>query len=172
MHTKAAHGADAQARVAALEACFREVAAMRMAGVPVLRPGLRVQAVGLAAWGDDAAVLSGVLVTPWFMSLVRLPLRPASADVSGAWLAVGRKATRSLGGVQFEFIGSHEPGLGAFETSSLFSPMFHFADHDAALATAWEVLRQLRAGPAALAPEPVPSRRGFLFGRAPTGAQP
>jgi hypothetical protein len=50
--------------------------------------------------------------------------------------------------------------------------MFEFADHAAALATATEILRQLRPNPASAkqsAPS-VPSRRGFLFGRASAGS--
>jgi hypothetical protein len=50
--------------------------------------------------------------------------------------------------------------------------MFEFADHAAALATATEILRQLRpsAAPAKSAAPMVPSRRGFLFGRASAGS--
>lgn len=176
MHTQAA-AAD---RVAALEGAFRHIRATRMAGVPLLHPGLRVQALGFALEATDAAALCGVLITPWFMSLVRLPLRPRGSADAG-WLAVGGKQLRRVGVAEFEFMGALEPGLGVYETASLFSPMAEFSDHAAALATAQEVLRQLRtpeAG-AAAAPEPAataaatasaepaPSRRGFLFGRGP-----
>jgi [NiFe] hydrogenase assembly HybE family chaperone len=144
------------ARVAGLEACFREVARTRMAGVPVLHPGLRVQAVGFVA---EAGVASGILVTPWFMNLLRLPLD------GQPMLAPGAKGPRELGTRRFEFIGGHEAALGAYEAASLFSPMFEFADHAAALATAQAVLEQLR-------PQQVAARRGFLFGRSALGASP
>lgn len=182
-------------RMAALEGAFRHIRATRMAGMPLLHPGLRVQALGFEPEAGDANTLCGVLLTPWFMSLVRLPLRPRGGADAG-WLAVGLKQQRRMGMAEFEFIGALEPGLGVFEAASLFSPMAEFADHAAALATAHEVLRQLRApepavvaasaavpalapaGAPAVAPaaaaaptEPVPSRRGFLFGRSPaTGA--
>jgi [NiFe] hydrogenase assembly HybE family chaperone len=96
-------------------------------------------------------MLQGVLVTPWFMNLVRLPLRNAPA--TGPVLAERQKATRPFGNTDFEFIGSFEARIGAFEVCSLYSPMFEFADHAAALATAQEVLNQLHRP----APEPAPT---------------
>ena len=178
-------------RLASLEAAFRHVAATRMAGVPVLHPGLRVQPVGFECEASpalpQAAVLSGVLVTPWFMSVLRLPLQPVSAS-DGAdlgWLAVGHPGPRSIGSLTLDFLGGFEPVLGVYEASSLFSPMFEFFDHGAAVATAVEALALLRAPVAApttaplfvatpvAAPgtnAPVPSRRGFLFGRPSAGA--
>jgi [NiFe] hydrogenase assembly HybE family chaperone len=72
-----------------------------------------------------------------------------------------------VGSEVFPFIGAHEEGFGAYEACSLFSPMFEFADHDAALATAQAVLGALH--PPASAPvsgEPLAaSRRALLFGR-------
>lgn len=158
-------------RVAALEGAFRHIRATRMAGVPVLHPGVRVQAVGFEPEAGAGGALCGVLITPWFMSLLRLPMQPPASPT--AWLGVGCKAMRRIGGTEFEFIGASEHELGVFETSSLFSPMFELADHATALATAHEVLRQLRAPPLAVEPaaparqagEVAPSRRGFLFGR-------
>lgn len=176
-------------RVALLTQAFEHIAATRMAGVPVLHAGLRVEAVGFAPQvdGNGAPGLLGVLVTPWFMNLVWLPTPPDAAP-----LAVGDKRLRCLGGEVLGFIGAQEAGC-AFEACSLFSPMFEFADQDAARAVARAVMDALRAGdavpapglaaPAALAAPValaapaalagpvrvdapgVPSRRGFLFGR-------
>lgn len=150
-------------RILALEQAFTRIAATRMRDVPVQNPALRVQAVGFAPQADDA-VLLGVLLTPWFMNLVRLPL--GEADAGAHLLAVGAKTKRQVGTEQFEFIGAYEAGLGAFEACSLFSPMFEFADQAAAVATASEVLALLRAPvPQEHKPPPAPSRRGFLLGR-------
>ena len=158
-----------QSRVQTLEQVFAHIAATRLQGVPVQNPALRVQAVGFApqADPDGGEWLLGVLVTPWFMNLVCLP--QATTDAGEAVVGVGQKASRKIGSKIFEFIGAHEDGLGAFTCCSLFSPMFEFADHAAAVATACEVLNLLRTP----APAPVlkvkaesaPSRRGFLFGR-------
>jgi [NiFe] hydrogenase assembly HybE family chaperone len=140
-----------------LEAGFRHIASTRMAGVPVLNPALRVQAVGLLPDAEDTAVAFGVLVTPWFMNLLRVPLND---EAGAAMLGVGVKAERDCGARRFEFIGAHEAAVGRYESASLFSPMFEFADQAAAVATAHEVLALLRP-PAAASP----ARRGFLFGR-------
>lgn len=158
-------------RVQALAQAFERIGHTRMRGVPVLNPQLGVQTIGFEkAPGLDHApeALAGILITPWFMNLVRLPVA-ADAPAKG-WLTPGFKARRTLGCERFEFIGASEEGLGAFEVCSLFSPMFEFANQQAAVATATEVLALLRAPVAA----PVvsasatlpPSRRGFLFGRA------
>lgn len=151
-------------RVQTLEQVFADIAATRMQGVPVLNPALRVQAVGFAPQADPEGGewLLGILVTPWFMNLVCLPLDLAQAGENV--LGVGQKAKRQIGSETFELIGAHEDGLGAFACCSLFSPMFEFADHAAAVATACEVLNLLRT-PAAASVVEAPSRRGFLFGR-------
>lgn len=157
--------------VRALEHLFAEIASTRMRGVPVQNTALQVQAVGFAPDPQQAGVWLGILISPWFMNLVRLA-SPQQAPHAG-FLAERDKATRQFGNTQFEFIGAFEPSMGAFETCSLFSPMFEFAEHSAAVATATEILSQLRqAAPAPLPKTPAaPSRRGFLFGRpaAPAG---
>ncbi|MCA0241968.1 MAG: [NiFe]-hydrogenase assembly chaperone HybE [Proteobacteria bacterium] len=146
------------ARVQALEAAFGRIQATRMAGLPLLHPGLRVQAVGFAADGDGLA--QGVLVTPWFMNLVRLPLDGDDDDAAGALPEPGQALDLPVGGWRMRFLGQHEPGLGRFAAASLVSPMSEFADQAAALATARAVLETLR---------PRPARRGFLFGAARAG---
>lgn len=165
-------------RVQALQDCFREIGRTRMDGVPLLHCELQVQAVDFACVRHEVTdVLQGVLITPWFMNLVQLPVQ-ACADRQ----RVGLSQRHAVGSAEFAFIGAYEPSLGAFEACSLFSPMFEFADQAAALKTAQEVLGQLRL-PAAVvaAPEvravspaavPDPGRRGFLFGRRAAQASP
>jgi [NiFe] hydrogenase assembly HybE family chaperone len=149
-------------RVHALEALFRDIAGQRMADVPVLNRALRVEAVGFEPHalepGLDAGA-TGILITPWFMNLLRLPLRREDDSTRSG-------ASRSLpvGRERFDFIGAFEPAIGTFEACSLFSPMFDFRDHDAARATADAVLARLRAAPDGNEPAR-PARRGFLFGR-------
>jgi [NiFe] hydrogenase assembly HybE family chaperone len=187
-------------RVATLQAVFAEIAGSRMAGLPLLNPRLQVEAIGFellhapapAPTGEPPACSAalpcggpcalGVLVTPWFMNLVCLPL--LAQDLPAA---VGQRQSRLIGGQQFDFLVAHEPALGSFGACSLFSPMQDFGDAAMARATALAVLDLLRQGPAApllpspqlppVAPRPAvaglapgPARRGFLFGRSGAGA--
>jgi [NiFe] hydrogenase assembly HybE family chaperone len=150
-------------RVAELATLFTHIAHARMAGVPVLNAALQVEAIGFeclpAGEGEPAGL--GILVTPWFMNLVRLPLLRNDSAAQ-----VGHTHAEALAGQRFEFIGAHEATLGAFCACSLFSPMFEFADQPAARATALEVLALLRSPPLpATRTEPAPARRSFLFGR-------
>ena len=155
-------------RVAALVAFYRHVQTERMQGIPILHPDLSVEAVGFraAATGEECAeaVAEGVLITPWFMSLVRLPL-----DVQDHAGRVGRKRVLAFGTERFDFIGAHDPAVGFHEACALFSPMADFRDQNQARETAQAVLDQLRPAPPAPAPvveaEAMPARRAFFLAR-------
>jgi [NiFe] hydrogenase assembly HybE family chaperone len=164
---------------AALERRFGEILDGPMHDVPMLNHVLRVQAVGFRPWGPHWL---GVLVTPWFMSLLLFPRDRAACH------PVGERETRQHvfpAGV-FEFIGNRDAVLGDYQACSLFSPMFEFADHATAADTAAASLAALfdaasRLGsdvpagaevkpPAATPAAPSPaaasalSKRDFLFG--------
>jgi [NiFe] hydrogenase assembly HybE family chaperone len=160
----------------ALERAFETVRRERMHDVPVLNDALAVEAVGFRPWREHWL---GVLITPWFMNLVLMP------RVAVAWQPIGERESRYHvfpAGV-FEFIGGREPTLGDYQSCSLFSPMFEFADPGEARATALAALESL-FDPASREPVPVPpasaavegpvaadrapllSKRDFLFGAA------
>ncbi len=149
-------------RVAALVDFYRRVETERMQGIPILNPALSVQALGFRLADEEDAVAEGVLITPWFMSLVRLPL--AVQDHAGR---VGRKRVLAFGNERFDFIGAHDPVLGFHEACALFSPMAEFRSQDQARETAQAVLDQLRPAPVAPPPaaEPLPARRAFFLAR-------
>lgn len=149
----------APARVGLLVETFARIERERMAGLPLLHPGLRVEAIGFErACGpvEDESGWLGVLVTPWFMNLLWWP------DEERHAAAPGCRRMHALGGARYAFLGVHEPALGTFEMCSLFSPMQDVADQDAARAVAQEVLRLLRTPPAPALQ--APSRRDFLRG--------
>lgn len=157
-------------RVQQLVDFYRQVQAERMQGIPILNPALSVEAVGFR-WAEDAdegaaTVAKGVLITPWFMSLVRLPL-----DLQDHAGRVARKAVRGFGNERFDFIGAHDPAVGYHEACALFSPMADFRSQAQARETAEAVLAHLWPAPqpAAVA-EPVPARRSFFMARR-AGAQ-
>ncbi|PWR22873.1 [NiFe]-hydrogenase assembly chaperone HybE [Zavarzinia aquatilis] len=113
-------GADAQARALAprIEETFRAIAAKDMAGVPVVNDKLGVKAVGFREWQGQAL---GVLVTPWFMNLVLLPL-----DSAAEAPVVGTKRLVEFPSGRYEFVQGFDARLGPWEGCSLFSPMFEF----------------------------------------------
>ncbi len=160
-------------RVDALAALYRTIAATRMEGIPLLNPVVQVEAVGFECPDEEAhpsatepntapCAAIGILITPWFMNLVCLPL--VRVDQTRR---VGSKQPRYVGQTCFEFISGHEDALGSYEACSLFSPVFEFHDHATAVATAHAILSTLRApvpAPETQAPA-VPARRAFLLGR-------
>ena len=155
-------------RVCRLEAFFTEVWQTRMRGLPILHPALRVEAVAFQHW--DSGWL-GVIVAPWFMSLLWLPDEP---DIPLGH--PGDKVVRSLPAGDYEFVVSHEEGLGPYLSCSLCSPMTAFQDHESARATAMAVMEAVLQPPVAAAPDAVAppaetsstrrfSRRHLLLGR-------
>ena len=164
----------------ALERHFRHVEETRMADVPILNRGLRVQAVGFR---ESEFGGLGVLITPWFISLVLLP------PDGEAWrdLHVGSKQTHVFPSGAYEFLVAEGEASGRFQTCSLLSPILEVGDQKAAIRIALAALDALnepgfREGEPASEPrrtedaEPAPaltekltqkpvSRRDFLRGR-------
>lgn len=165
----------ATALSARVQATFERVRRERMAGLPFVNEALRVELVGLRRW---RGLWLAVLVTPWFMNLMLLPGDGAeeAADGSARWPAVrtGDYASFSFPAGVMSFLAGREGELGEYLSCSLFSPMFEFADHEAARQTADACLAALfdsaTAGQPAAAPQaqdaPAPvSKRDFLRGR-------
>jgi len=177
-HTQAPGHDELTLRTRAFEALFDGIAHARMAGLPFMNNALRVEAVDFRlepSRGPDpvqgtpeSAHAAGVLVTPWFMNLVRFPL--VRRDMPAR---VGTMRVRKVGHEQFTFTGAHEDSFGSFEACSLFSPVFEFGTQGDAIATASALLAQLRqpvVAPAAPGAA-VPARRSFLLGRGATQRQ-
>ena len=162
-------------RVSALVTHFMRVQTERMVGIPLLNPALSVEAVGFEwAEGDEGAepVAEGVLITPWFMSLLRLP----SVNLPHGH-RVGCKFVRNFGSERFDFIGAHDPAIGYHETCALFSSMYGFTGQDLARETALASLALVRPAPEApelapIAAEPLPPRRAFFMARRPDAGAP
>ena len=123
---------------AGLETAFTRIQRERMADIPLLNPALEVQAVGFSVW---EAYCLGVLITPWFMNLMLLPL----AGDEWAGLPSGTKINRSFPSGTYEFILGEEQGVGRYLMCSLFSPVFEFQNQEAAVVTAEAVLQGLMA---------------------------
>lgn len=140
---------------------FRTIAATRMAGLPICHPGLEVAVVDFL---EHDGVAEGVLITPWCMNLVRLPLDAATrAQV----VVPGMRVAREVGLGRFDFIGAEDALLGRYEAASLCSPMHDFTRQLEAVAAARVILARLRGGQSKEDEAeglPMPGRRRWLLG--------
>lgn len=119
-----------------LQAVFSEIAEQRMQNVPVYNHALQVKAIGFTAWNQ---YYLGIMLTPWFMNLMLLPL-DAGADLG---VRPGEKQTHSFPSGQYEFVAGENEQLGNYLVCSLFSPMFEFTDQETAERTATTILDTL-----------------------------
>ena len=135
-----------------------------MQDVPLLNPALSVATVGFRLW--DAYYL-GVLVTPWMMALVGLP-------VATRELAQEAQIWRFPSG-EYKMSRTELLDIGEYYSASLFSPMQEFKHQAAAETTANAVLTALFVAPRAGTEPNVPNnktdaraagltRRELLFG--------
>jgi [NiFe] hydrogenase assembly HybE family chaperone len=135
-----------------LAARYVEIGDGPMRDVPICNSALAVEAIGFRAHGDAAV---GVVVTPWFMNLLVLS-EPAPEQ--------GRTYVVALPAGDVACVGGFLEAFGPLRACSLFSPMFDFADMDAARQVATETLALLFAPPAP--PEALAlDRRALLRGK-------
>ena len=67
--------ADEQTRIRTLVTVFTRIGEERMKDLGLYNPALAVEAVGFRPWNGW---LAGILVTPWFMNFMLLPVDPAN----------------------------------------------------------------------------------------------
>jgi len=122
--------------VSHLESVYRCIHLERMADVPICNNNIDIRAIGFRAWQNS---ILGVMITPWFMNLMLLP------GDSENWeeLKEQDSQTHLFPSGRYQFLIGFESDLGKYQTCSLFSPMFEFADNQAAQETAQAVLKEL-----------------------------
>ena len=103
---------------------------------PTLNPALQVQAVGFRRHGER---LVGVLIAPWFMSLVLLPSE--TEDWFG--LEPGTREYIPFPSGDYEFEHQVRPETGGYKSCSLFLSMHDFTSQAQAVAVAEAVLTAL-----------------------------
>lgn len=145
-------------RVAQLQAHFEQVACTTMRDMPLSQPDLFVEAVDFSVDRSDDTVLIGVLILPWALNLLRLPVVRVEPTAR-----IGQKNIYTLGDAEFEFMTAVDDGIGAYELCSLESPIRSCSTQAQAHAIAQAIMTHLRRNQAQ-APESL-SRRGFLTGR-------
>jgi [NiFe] hydrogenase assembly HybE family chaperone len=129
---------------------YREIYQRAMRDVPVCNHALTVECIGFRRYGDYAI---GVVLTPWFMNLVAVALPDSGLAIVGP--DGGTQRLTFVAG-EVDFTLSTLTGFGRLLSASLFSPMFDFADMEAARLTADHVLVAL-LNPESVAP-PLPPR--------------
>jgi [NiFe] hydrogenase assembly HybE family chaperone len=118
---------DTAARIDAVLAAY-QAADRRMQGLPVYNDRLAVATIGFRRVEED---LVGVVLTPWAMNLLTVPV-----DAAAVARPEGSKRLRRFPSGEYEFVAGHLEGVGAIEACSLFSPMEDFSDRETAEAVA------------------------------------
>jgi [NiFe] hydrogenase assembly HybE family chaperone len=149
-HPRRAVG-DTEASVAV---AFRD-ARVRMDGLPIVNPLLDVATVGFRRHG---AVIAGIVVTPWCMTLVTIPDEAALVGEVGSMLSIDYPA-----GPVDAVVGTLA-GVGRYASTSLFSPMEAFVDQATAVEAAEAAVEALFCEPREPRRSDRVGRRGFLFG--------
>ncbi|MBL8572232.1 MAG: [NiFe]-hydrogenase assembly chaperone HybE [Hyphomicrobiaceae bacterium] len=126
-------------RIAArFETAFRDAHLGKMRDVPFLNKALSVQAIGFRPHGREVL---GVMLTPWFMNLVLVPLDPPASAPE-----VGSKDVVEFPSGRYEFIWADRLETGPYRACSLFSPVFDFNSQLSAIEVAQAVLVALFEG--------------------------
>lgn len=153
-------------RIRELVERFREIGESSMRDLPVYNTELEVEAVGFRPFEDQWI---GVLITPWFMNLLRIPKQPAPIDLAG----IGRRSETTLPSGECELMRGGDEVIGSYDSLSLHSPMSAFKTQEAAREEAIRRVKDLMSPSddsspndgARLQAEPKKlSRRAFLRG--------
>ena len=160
-------------RVSALLDCFRE-ADVVMRELPLYNAEVAIEAIDFRAFGEDALI--GVVLTPWFMNLVLLPVAPEPMRMA----EIGRPVEVALPVGKRTFVIGGNDVVGLYRAHSLHSPVLTFTLPGQAQAEARRQLALLMTPPAQeRAANQNGSagidRRRLLFGRggpAPSGRPP
>ncbi len=124
-----------QQKALQIEQVFQQIYLQRMADMPLINQKLSVQSIGFQQWQKN---ILGILVTPWFMNIMLLP-----GEDKWDSLHEKQKITHCFPSGKYVFIVGFEAAIGYYQMCSLFSPMFEFADQDAAQQTATIALQEL-----------------------------
>jgi [NiFe] hydrogenase assembly HybE family chaperone len=148
----------ADLRISGLAVHFREIGDTQMRELPFYNAGLEVEAFEFSRFGDDQLI--GVLITPWFMNLLLLPLDYVAVAAN----RYGKSRSFELPGGGFEFRYGGDDGVGAFWAHSLHSPMQKFTSQAHARGEARMRLAAALKSAQAEGRATSPSRRAFLTG--------
>lgn len=107
-----------------------------MADVPIVNSSIGVEAVGFERTAEG---FLGALVTPWFISLVLLPLEADDWQDQ----KIGTEIVHAFPSGRYVFQIAGDDAIGNYQTCSLLSPVLELADHASAVAVARAALLAL-----------------------------
>jgi [NiFe] hydrogenase assembly HybE family chaperone len=151
------------ARVADMLAAFRAID-QTMQGLPFYNDKVPLEVHGFRR--HDTGSMIGVLITPWFMNVMLVPL---VAETVIDWNRMGEKKLVDLPGGPRHFIYGGDETLGVWWMHSLASPMDKFGLPGQALASAKRSFSALMTPPVEEQPvaaaRPALDRRALLRGQ-------
>ena len=163
---KSAYDLDFHPRVVVLIERFGQIDA-EMRDLPIYNDKIAIEAIGFRPFGDDA--LLGVVLTPWFMNMIVLPINPAPMEMA----EIGRVVSVELPAGQRSFTIGGDEAIGLYRFLSLQSPVLGFTLPGQARAAAQRMFTLLTTPPAPpsqtaaenRSPTAALDRRALLFGR-------
>ena len=119
-----------------LKDAFNTIYKERMHDVPVINNKIEVAVIGFQQWQKSYLC---IMITPWFMNLMLLP----GEDENWDELRETTSTRHTFPSGNYQFLVGFEADIGKYQMCSLFSPMFEFADNDAAVDTAEVAIKEL-----------------------------
>jgi [NiFe] hydrogenase assembly HybE family chaperone len=156
---------DDHPRAQALIELFQRVdAAMR--DMPIYNERIAIEAFGFRRFGEGE--LLGVVLTPWFMNMIKLPIEPVPMDMA----EIGRTVSVELPAGKRAFVVGGDATIGLYQAHSLHSPVLNFTLPGQAQAEARRMLALLMTPPEVTAETAATNgsgvnrldRRALLFG--------
>jgi [NiFe] hydrogenase assembly HybE family chaperone len=123
-------------KITQLTSTFNAIYKERMNDVPIINDKIEVSVIGFQQWQNSYLC---IMITPWFMNILLLPGETENWDDK-------RETTSSnhtFPSGKYEFLVGYESDIGKYQMCSLFSPMFEFADNNAAVETAEAAIKEL-----------------------------
>lgn len=152
-------------RAQALIGLFQRIDA-GMRDMPFYNEKITIEAIGFRPFGEDAIL--GVVLTPWFMNMILLPIEPVPMNMA----EIGRTVSIELpAGKRVFAVGGNE-AIGLYKAHSLHSPVLYFTLPGQAQAEARRMLALLMTPPDVTAETATSNsgtkrldRRALLFGQ-------
>jgi [NiFe] hydrogenase assembly HybE family chaperone len=155
---------DDHPRLQALIGLFQRIDA-GMRDMPFYNEKIAIEAIGFRTFGEGD--LLGVVLTPWFMNLIALPIEPQRMEMA----KIGRTVSVELPAGKRIFAVGGDETTGLYKAHSLHSPVLNFTLPGQAQAEARRMLALLMTPPGLTAETATDGsgtkrldRRALLFG--------